>query len=51
MQEGDILTAKEMAYIEAMEELIFMVCMGNTDIDMLEEKARAVRSQGAELHG
>jgi hypothetical protein len=48
MQAGDILTAAEYAYIEAMEDLIFMIAMGNTEIETLETKAREVRALGVE---
>jgi hypothetical protein len=44
MQTGDILTAAEYAYIEAMEDLIFLLAMGNTEIETLEAKAHEVRA-------
>jgi hypothetical protein len=48
MQVGDILTPKEVAYIEAMENLIYMLAMGNMEIDMLEEAARELREMHQE---
>jgi pyruvate/2-oxoacid:ferredoxin oxidoreductase alpha subunit len=45
MQEGDILSAAEADYIESMEAFVYMVAMGNTEIETIEALARKLRVQ------